>query len=696
MKKYIIFCTLILLFIFGFYYVNFYTSFYFSLFDNDNPKVVSKVSGKSILLDGKEFEIKGVNLSSSIPGYAGNEYKIDKETYLRWFSLIKGMNANVIRVFTLENPDFYEALYEFNSNNDEPLYLIQGVEIDNYSANSSVDAFDHSILKTMINDCKKMIDVIHGNRIVNYNSKYSSGLYKYDVSKWTLAYILGNNFEPSLIAFTNDMNDDKTSYKGKYLYTREDASPFERVLAEIGDKVLEYETSKYGVQRLISYELDSLIDPLHYTDEIIDYFNKYAEIELNHILTTDKVLSGLFASYEAYTGYPEYFAFSLEKYDDTYYEYVRRLNNHHDIPVVITNVGFSTARGISNLDFSGDYKSGNITEEEQGDYLVNVISTIEKSGCSGVVLYEWADDWNKSSWNTLHSVDVTRTQYWQDVQSSAQGYGILSFDSARVKYQDGSISEWNESNLISNNNKYKLFQDYDEKYLYLMVMGGKDVNLLKDKFYIGLDITNKSGSNVPYGIDTSFSRPVDFYIRFDGSFNSEILVHRRYNVLRAIYQEQINKENPYENIPKLNTNIFDSIELITSTQRFNLVNGLYQVEDYATVVNTGKLIFGNNNPNSDNYISNADFYINNNILEIRIPWAIMNFGDPSLGRIHNDYYDNYGVEMFNVNKIYVGVGYGSVSLKPIELNIWGEKIKYKERLKPSYEIIKNVWRDKNE
>ena len=429
--------------------------------------------------------------------------------------------------------------------------------------------------------------------------------------------------------------------------------------------------------------------------EITDYFNKYAEIELDNILTTEKFQSGLFASYEAYTGYPEYFAFSLEKYEDTYYEYVRRLNNHHDIPVVITNVGFSTSRGNSNLDFSGDYISGNITEEEQGLYLKNVIDTIKKSGCSGVVIYEWADDWNKNSWNMLHSVDVTRTQYWHNVQASAQGYGILSFESNNVKYQDGIITEWTKDNLISNNNDYKLYSDYDEKYLYLMIESNKKTELLKEKIYIGLDITDKSGSKTPKDLDVTFSKPIDFYIRIDGIDNSEIFVQKRYNVLRAVYQEKINKENPYENIPLRDTNIFDPIELITSTQKFNLINGIYQVEDYATVVNTGKLIYGNNNPNSPNYLSNADFYIKNNTIEIRIPWSILNFGDPSLGRIHDDYYENYGVEFTSIDEIYIGVGESYVLLAPIPLTKWGEKIKYNERLKLSYNILKEIWSDTN-
>jgi hypothetical protein len=46
---------------------------------------------------------------------------------------------------------------------------------------------------------------------------------------------------------------------------------------------------------------------------------------------------------------------------------------------------------------------------------------------------------------------------------------------------------------------------------------------------------------------------------------------------------------------------------------------------------TGKMTFGNGNPDSKNYNSLSDYFINrsNGIIEIRIPWLMLNFRDPS-------------------------------------------------------------------
>ena len=104
------------------------------------------MKGKEILVDegkGMEpFEIKGVDLGAGIPGHFATEYAIDKETYMRWFGMIQDMGANTIRVYTILSSDFYEAVYEYNRNNPNPLYIIHGVWVNDYIQNSHVDAFD--------------------------------------------------------------------------------------------------------------------------------------------------------------------------------------------------------------------------------------------------------------------------------------------------------------------------------------------------------------------------------------------------------------------------------------------------------------------------------------------------------------------------------------------------------------------------
>ena len=73
---------------------------YLDLNPNEEVSTFVKTEEDKILLnegDGyAEFEIKGVNMGSGMPGYWSTEFHTDKETYLRWFSMIQDMGANVI------------------------------------------------------------------------------------------------------------------------------------------------------------------------------------------------------------------------------------------------------------------------------------------------------------------------------------------------------------------------------------------------------------------------------------------------------------------------------------------------------------------------------------------------------------------------------------------------------------------------
>lgn len=40
---------------------------------------------------------------------------------------MREMNTDVVRVYTILPPHFYEALYEFNSTREDTLWLIQGI-----------------------------------------------------------------------------------------------------------------------------------------------------------------------------------------------------------------------------------------------------------------------------------------------------------------------------------------------------------------------------------------------------------------------------------------------------------------------------------------------------------------------------------------------------------------------------------------
>lgn len=115
---------------------------------------------------------------------------------------------------------------------------------------------------------------------------------------------------------------------------------------------------------------------------------------------------------------------------------------------------------------------------------------------------------------------------------------------------------------------------------------------------------------------------------------------------------------------------------------------------------TGKLRYGNANPDAEDFDSLSDFIFSGDYVEIRIPWQLLNFSNPSEMMIHDDYYECYGIENLNIDKMYVGIGSSEnteyrLKMPPFALKGWGKTVTYHERLKKSYYMLKDYWTSQN-
>ena len=207
-----------------------------------DARYIAKVEGRDFYIhaDGgwqKKF-LKGVNMGVGKPGVFPGEHAISKEEYLRWFQNISDMNADVIRVYTILKPEFYDALHEFNQKAKKPLYLLHGVYLNEELINELEDVYsnDAQIKKEFIADAQTLVDVLHGRAKLPEKFGWPSGEYKSDVSEYVIGWILGIEWDPLFVIRTNQRNSSKRNYSGKFLHT-EQASPFEAFLCEVGDKV---------------------------------------------------------------------------------------------------------------------------------------------------------------------------------------------------------------------------------------------------------------------------------------------------------------------------------------------------------------------------------------------------------------------------------------------------------------------------
>lgn len=721
MKKFVILIAALVALYIGWDFAYYRLGWYVDLRPDAEVTTFTAVQGEKIvrLTAGgpEEFEIRGVNMGSGIPGEWSTDFAIDKETYLRWFAQIQAMGANVVRIYTIQADDFYEAFYEYNKDREEPLYLLHGVWVNDYIQHSHRDAYDPYFLDVLLEDCRTMVDVLHGNKKISMGRMASagSGFYRRDVSPWVIGYILGVEWEDVTVVYTDETYagvEGYTSYRGKYLYSAPEATPFEVMLTQVGDKIIEYESARYKQQRLLAFSNWPTTDPFTYPDVVTNFFMKCAQVDVEHIKSTEDFLAGQFASYHVYPYYPDYLnyvddwgAYGLDGRDyaltdgrrNTYRAYLQMLSDHHTMPVVISEFGVSTGRGMAQRDQNTGRNQGNMSEQGQGQALVDCWMDIKASGCNGGCVFSWQDEWFKRTWNTMYAVDLKRTPYWSDYQTNEQYFGLLSFDPGEersVCYVDGDFSEWTREDLVAEQDGISVSMKYDEKFLYFCVH--KDgLRFGEETLFLPIDTTPKTGSSYCENFGLLFDRAADFLLVLDGEDNSRLLVQERYESLRSTYAENEDGFNTYfkANIPEIDSPRFENVDMILQTATVLLYN-----DQGATAENyeTGLLTYGNANPDSPEFNSLADFICSGDDIELKLPWQILNFADPSRMTIHDDYYDgNYGVAYQIIDAMYVGIGTeaasGRIRLSPLPLEGWGNQVTSHERLKSSYYILQDLW-----
>jgi hypothetical protein len=389
--------------------------------------------------------IKGINLGSSPPGYFPGEiaYSIPGETYERWIEMMAQTGFNAVRVYTLHPPVFYEKLAEYNMENpSDPLFLFQGVWLDEITDGSSADQYNLFNREQQFSESiQEVIDCMHGNRNVTFRPGRAYGEYLTDISPWVAAYIIGREVAPQEIDSTNTFNTNINAYDGyRFSVTGADASEvfFTRML----DETVSYEQSHYSSERPVSVSSWPTLDPLSHPTEIYtDEDKESIDIKIISEQGNEKLL---FASYHAYPYYPDFVSEDPEyrTYNDdvgpnSYYGYLINLRDYYgEIPLIIAEFGVPSSWGNAHNSFSGMNHGGN-TETEQGEMNIRLMRNILNAGCGGGFMFAWMDEWFKRTWivEYLEAAGfysggdfISTRQLWHNLASPEQNFGLISYE----------------------------------------------------------------------------------------------------------------------------------------------------------------------------------------------------------------------------------------------------------------------------
>lgn len=646
--------------------------------------------------------IKGVNIGAAKPGAFPGELAITKEDYLRWFKYIGEMNANSIRVYTILKPEFYEALYEYNTKNKEPIYLFQGIWVNEEDIINIKNAQDPKIKDVFKEDIKNIIDIVHGDKILPKNPGHASGIYEKDISSYIIGWIFGIEWDPEFVEETNKKNINNNNFQGKFLYT-EKSSPFEAFLCEIGDFAISYETEKYSMQRPISFTNWLTTDMLSHPNEPNEK-EDLAIVNTEHIKSKETFKPGMFASYHIYPYYPDFINYQKEYVNfkdkdgkvNPYRAYLKDLIKEHKMPVLVAEFGVPAARGMAHKSAMG-FNQGNMSEKDQGYGNAFMLKNIYEEGYAGGLVFSWQDEWFKKTWNTMELDIPDRRPFWSNPQTNEQEFGLLAFDPGRnrsICYVDGEVEDWNGDKPLYEDKDLKLYVKSDEKYVYFMI-DSLSFDLNKDKILIPIDTIAQQGNSKYKDYKSNFSKKADFAITIDGKDESRIKVDPYYDVFYHIYGEKLKMLEADSNYNNKDSGKFNSINLALNRK-------LYLPEDKKEVAfskyETGKLFYGNGNPKSEEFNSLADFYFKNNKLEIRVPWQLINIMDPSTKMAMDDLHNNE-IKPLKIQGLYTGArlikernDWEIIGMNLYSWEQW-EQPQYHERLKPSYYILKEAFKE---
>ena len=195
MKKFIAAAVLLLVMGVGLYLSVFYGGFYLRLGGRYGPSVPFQTEGPSFQRwNGQSYDpmlLRGVDISSSLPGHYAAAYAPTKEDYLRWLEAIGEMGANAVRTATILDDDFYNALYAYNTGHTQPLYLLQGFGVSDSAGFGSKDAYDKGFLDALLRNGRGMVDVVHGRKNQAGGMTRDGSSYRKDVSPWTVGFLVG-------------------------------------------------------------------------------------------------------------------------------------------------------------------------------------------------------------------------------------------------------------------------------------------------------------------------------------------------------------------------------------------------------------------------------------------------------------------------------------------------------------------------
>lgn len=693
----------------------------------------------------RPFYIQGVNFGVALPGRYAADFPTDSAQYAGWLDMLAGMHANTVRVYTILPPSFYRALRAWNvSHPGQALWLVHGV----WTELPPKHDFDDPTWKAEFQaEIRRVVDLIHGAAQIQPRVGHAAGRYDADVSRWILAYIIGREWEPFAVKAYDARKIGTRGYQGRYLRVRQGGA-MDVWLAQQCDLMLRYEADRYNALRPIAYTNWPTLDPLRHPTEAttveeaawrqrsgrpsegqrLEYENDVIGVDANLVEPTPANPVGWFASYHVYPYYPDFVVLDpgyrkqrSPEGPSSYFGYLRELVAHHrSMPTVIAEYGVPSSRGIAHLHPQG-WSHGGHDEQAMAAIDARLTREIRQSGAAGSILFAWLDEWFKKNWAVIdYEIPRDNTRLWHNVMDPEQNYGILGHyggDGQTTPHLGGDPGRWRAFPSIQSadggtaGGPRSLRLGSDESFLYLAVelaSGGFHWDSLGLQLALDTYLPRVGQHRLPRsGIRSEIG--FEFLIDLVGPDSASMRVTPDYNRHDALPDSVTGDDfGRFSRRPVVtrerSDGRFDSMFIIVNRARFGRDGTFFPAKGY----DRGRLLYGREAGSTL-----ADWYVDEeaNLLELRIPWDLLNITDPSSRTL---LYDRDSTGQFGTATaadFHVGVvvyrkkGQAGVvgalprlegglwqagSFRDWRWNEWSEP-RFHARLKPVYDSLKLLW-----
>ena len=709
------------------------------VYEASGIKRVSTVKdGNLAVFDGMGWRAQfwnGVNMGATLPGHAPGELAPTKEDYLRWFTEMKEMNVDVVRVYTILSPEFYEALDEFNSERKDKLWLVQGV----WSPEAKLigegeegrDAYVPEITKEFRREIVNAVRVVHGDADLPERPGHASGEFRADVSPYILGWIVGTEWFPHAVQKTDRANAGMPPFSGEYFRATQDATPFESWLASMLE-VLANEETEYGWQHPVAITNWVTTDPLSHPNEPNPEEEDLVSVDPMHLEATAAWKAGYFASYHVYPYYPDLMRYGTNFQDyrtsdgerDPYAGYLNELRAHHEgIPLVVAEYGVPTSRGMAHRGPLGR-DQGYHTELEQGRIVAGMLERMHEESYDGGILFAWHDEWFKYTWNTMDlNIPPSRRPMWPNRLTNEQSFGVIANEPGKEDeaiYLDGETEDWEHraglmnrlSNLAPGEDSgvveegypsFDLSVAHDEGFLYLLLeKEGDSWDFRREHLVVGFG-TLGEGSETPDKVpDVVFPGGAQTLLQLNGEQGSHMFINSAYDYHTWVYGERLGM------VPKVpNGGDPKAGKFVPWKQALSKSLTLPQSgrEIPFEEFDVGAMKPGITDPTDPGFNNLADWYAKGDVLEVRIPWMMLGFTDPSAHRVWDNLYEAGEVSPVQTEGVRVYPALRSVSssndsgeqteVEPLDYSWEGWDIpRYHERKKESYPLVREAHENK--